>query len=59
MAILTTVTLPFNRSTDNTHQFQLPKEQREGVSIPTLYVNKSVFDGPTPPDNIKITVEEA
>lgn len=59
MTTIATVVLPFNRSTDNTHQFQLPKEQREGVAIPTLYVHKSVFDGPTPPDNIKVTVEEA
>lgn len=51
----TTTKLPFVKETKNMLQYQAPKEGREKLSVPTIYVRKSDFESPWP-DYVTITV---
>lgn len=50
----TTVKLPFRKATKNTYQYHA--EDKDAVSIDTLYIKQGVF-GDTPPPFIEITVK--
>lgn len=51
-------TIPFEKETKNMLQFQMPKDKRDTVPIPTVYIRKDAFDSSKPwPTKIKISFE--
>lgn len=49
------VVLPFKKETENTYQYQLPRDERDGVCVSTVYVRKDAIEGI--PFQIRVTVE--
>lgn len=58
MSKKSSVLLPLKKETDNTYQYQLPKGEREGVCVSTIYIRKETFGGVIPAQ-VLVTVEEA